>query len=86
MSYSDVFICVWGAYDVYKEKKTVLFISPIILLWYPYGTSHFLGKINFDNEKFLLIREKEHTMAYFAFNHPDLGLLLVCYFGDVSLL
>ena len=32
ISYLDVFICVLSAYDVYK-KKTVLFTSPIILLF-----------------------------------------------------
>ena len=32
ISYLGVFICVLSAYDVYEEKKTVLFTSPIILL------------------------------------------------------
>ena len=32
ISYLGVFIYVLSAYDVYEEKKTVLFTSPIILL------------------------------------------------------
>ena len=35
ISYLGVFIYVLSAYDVYEEKKTVLFTSPIILLVVP---------------------------------------------------
>ena len=42
ISYLGVFICVISAYDVYEEKKTALFISPIILL-----TRLIFAEINF---------------------------------------
>ena len=32
ISYLGVFICVLSAYDVYEEKNTALFTSPITLL------------------------------------------------------
>ena len=49
-SYLGVFICVLSAYDVYEEKKTVLFTSPIILLNIEFSVPGFLETNRFNLE------------------------------------
>ena len=48
ISYLGVFICVLNAYDVYEEKKTVLFTSPIILLNIEFSVPGFLETNRFN--------------------------------------